>query len=431
MNEKLEHAERNLVGTALIDPDVHNTTGIRSEHFYNPKHSAIWTAIGERLSSGDAFDPLTLEVPPAVRVSDLSELVAAAGPSSLSSHWATIVHDAWVHRQLSLLAASTSELSAPDAVTTVRTRLEAIEAAADRGLPRLGDMLSVDYNDPGGLLTGIGIERVAPGGIPRGRVTLIQGETGNFKSTVANNIVWNIAEQGYPVLAVPLEDSNEFNRDKFLSRYTGIPFGLIGNASQLNPQQREQLEKVVTSEKAARASGNIIMGGDIPPNIDEIIRLARYHRRNDGIVAVLIDYIQLIEAEGSQYEQLVHIMRKLQNSARSDGLAYIVVSQVKQDVDQRDDHRPRITDALGGSALRMASKLLIGVHRPSKYEPEPKKRSPYREAWLNKPGFDETYKGLIELHVLKNASGEADTILHAHVDPPTGVIRPLTKDDVL
>jgi KaiC/GvpD/RAD55 family RecA-like ATPase len=59
-----------------------------------------------------------------------------------------------------------------------------------------------------GLPSGIGLECLVPGGIPRDKVTTVFSDEGTFKTTLVTQIAYTIARSG-PVTVVTLEDSAE------------------------------------------------------------------------------------------------------------------------------------------------------------------------------------------------------------------------------
>ena len=427
---ELEAAESGLIGAALTDSRVALDVDLSPECFLSPRWGTVWKAVTK-----GPVDPIELAArTPGIELADLSGAIASAGTLANVHNWATLVREAWVKRQLlSINSALTGDIN--DDITTVRSRIERLEGSTGRKLPRLNDLLTPDYSNPGGLPSGLELERVVPGGIPRSRVTVIMGESGNFKTTVVNNMIWAMAKAGHSVLDVSLEDSDALTSHRFMARFTGIPYGKFSEAHLMTPAERRLVDNISAEQR--ELAGNVIMGGSVPPNIEEIIRLARYHKQHDNLAAVFIDYLQLLDGPSKlkEHEKIAHVLRAAQLSAKRDNIAYIFTSQVKQDVDTRDDPRPRITDGLGSSAIRTHSKLTVGVHRPSKYFFEPRKgthyTSPYKKHHDIAPNGKTWYKNLLELHVLKNVVGEAEVVLHATVDPPTGVIEPISIKEYL
>lgn len=436
-NDALNLAEQNLVGAAILDHKVFHEAALKYSQFLNPKYQLAWKTLGKLLDAHDRVDEIMLSdaCNGKVTLGDLSKCTLHVEPNN-TLNWANLVRDSYVQRGVAQLSSefkkwADSGLTGPQMLDKVHKRIEDLENASEPKLPTLADcataeiarIKSTSLQELQGLPTGLGIERVVPGGIPRGKVTTVFGESGNFKTTVKNNIVLGIAEAGYRVLDVSLEDADELTAHRFLAKQTGLNYGRI-SAGALTEGDREKLE---LSEQAISIGKNVILAGEILPNIDEIIRTARAYKHRGGLDAVVVDYVQLLESRNpraSQKEVLDEIMRKSQLAAKRDNMAYIIVSQVKQDVDMRTDHSPRITDMVGSSAMRTASKLSIGVFRPGLYHDTPPKGSPYAKVVANHPGGLETYKNILELHFLKNVLGEPRVVVHCLVNPGTGQIKP-------
>lgn len=433
---ELKAAEDSVVAAALLDNSVYREVDLRSEHFLNPKWAAVWTQIGLAVEAGTQVDGLQVcDNITGVSPNELSHVLATAGNPALAPSWATVVREHWLSRQLTAVNASLTGNPTED-LSTVRTRLERLEASTGRKLPTLDRLLTPDYGKPSGLPSGLGIGRVSPADIPKGRVTVVFGETGNFKSTVVNNMLWAMVSAGNKVLNVPLEDANELNSMRFLARATQIPYGRLEAGYLLTPAEKAKVAGV--SPEFRKICSNVIMGGEIPPDIDEIVRMARYHKQHSGIDAVIVDYLQCLEPprhmqRRKEYEFTKYVMRRLQAAAKRENLAFILVNQIDKEASRRlDDPRPREADMLGGSSVRQMSKLTIGVHRPSKYYPEPSGKAGhytncYANAYHNRPDGRQWWKNLLMLYVLKNVAGEPDVIVHAEVDPPTGVITAISN----
>ncbi len=436
-DELLDRAECSLVGASIQDPKVFHEAALLFSMFFNGKMSVAWRAIGRLIEKGQSIDEIAVadECEGRVTLPELSKCVVDVGAVN-TLYWANMVRDKYVQRGVEGLSSEFKKwaefgMSGPEMLTKIHGRIEALENANEQTLPTLAQtsisecerIRNTPFTELQGLPTGLGIERVVPGGIPRGKVTTIFGESGNFKTTVKNNIVLGIAAAGHKVLDVSLEDANELTAHRFIAGCTGLNYGRIA-AYDLTVEERGQLD---IPERALEAAHNVILAGEILPNIDEIIRVSRFYKYKQGLDAVIIDYVQLLEGrnpKASQKEVLDEIMRKAQLAAKRDNIAYVIVSQVKQDVDMRVDHSPRITDMIGSSAMRTASKLSIGVYRPSLYYKLPQKGTPYEKLFNNHPQGQDVYAGLLELHFLKNVLGEPRVVVHCRVCPGTGHMVP-------
>lgn len=436
------NAEQSLVGAAIRDPKVFHEAALQYSQFADPFCQVAWKAIGKCIESGIEVDEITVSDATNGKLgpADLSKYTTAVGVTN-TQYWSDIVRDEFVKRGVATLSSnfqkwSADGVSGPEMLTRVQRQIEVLESSNARALPTLGSLAADEIgrirltprSELQGLPAGLGIGRVVPGGISRGKVTTLFGESGNFKTTVKNNIVLNIARAGHVVLDVSVEDANELTAHRFIAGCTGLNYGQIA-AGDLSDIDRERLK---LEERHIEAAKNVILAGEIIPNIDEIIRTARYYAQKQGLAAVVIDYVQLLEGRNprqTQKELLDEIMRKSQLAAKRDNVAYIIVSQVKQDVDQRPDHKPRITDMIGSSAMRTASKLSIGVYRPGLYHNTPAKGSGYEKLFSNHPQGEEVYKNMLELHFLKNVLGEPRVVVHCNVNPGTGHIQPFDMRD--
>lgn len=284
------------------------------------------------------------------------------------------------------------------------------------------DRLRTD-NRPTGLPSGFDLERRVPGGIPRDKVTTIFAEAGNFKTTVKNHILISMAEAGHRVLDVTLEDSKELSAHRFLARHNGVSYGAI-SGGVLNSEAVAALELPA----AARAvADRIIMVDDIDPTVEAIFSMANAAASSKGGLSCLaIDYVQLLAGAGGMKDRLDHLMVTAQAFAKRRKVAVILVSQQKQANErERENPRPETGDMLGSSAMRIGSKLIIGLFCPYNYCKAPgTAKGPYGiyAKYLSaNPMHADVYPEILEAWILKNVLG-SEGALHLRVHRQTGVI---------
>ena len=435
MNTDITEAEEHLLSSVLLDPTTFDRINLHYWQFFDVRIRECWRTIEKFIEKGRDLDAIAIaDSTPGIEVAYLSGLLVKQGPVVVPEEISVVVRNAFVERQIALLPCDLEEFDTAEKLRRVSERVERIEQSVGRRLPTLGEIAKqeikrvVSGEGHSGLPCGLGIERVVPGGIPTDKVTVLFGESGNFKTTVKNALMLNLARAGHVVLDASLEDSNELTAHRYLASLTGIPYGQFSDPANISDTARHDLDNC----DPGGTSANIIMGGDIAPNIDEIIRVARYYKRERSISAVFVDYIQLLEGQKrfSEREMLTYVMRKAQNAAKRDRIAYIMVSQSNQKVEYRDsnDKRPKPGDLFGSSTLHQYCKLLIGVYRPGKYNYEPPRGKTahrydqrYRELFDTDPSFADEYGRLLELHILKNVVGET-AVVHCDVDAPTGVV---------
>lgn len=441
---QLQHAEDSVAGAVFVNPDCYELTGLKPEHFHDPKLQKLWEAVGALRTAGKPVDVLLVSdalgeaLEACGGLSWLSQLAVACPNTSNVEHYADIVREAWLTRKITLAAARVVEESKQGSsgnylLDLMSNEVSQILRSTDRNTNSLLDVIKEQIGvvtntyKPTGLPTGIDLEHFVPGGIPRDKVSVFFAGPGTFKTTLKNHMITTMASQGYRVLDVSLEDSAELTAHRYLSKITGIPYGRIAGG-MLDDNERELL-KAVTPEQIATAA-NILNGDMIAPTMKDILRNAQQFKFNGGLDAVFIDYIQLLEGRGETKQVLDDAVRQAQLAAKRHNFAIIFLSQDNKGQGQqqkRADPRPQLGDMLGSSAMRIGAKLVVGLFRPSEHWEAPKGR--YEKLSLQ-AGGDVVYRKCLEAWVLKNVLGPKNCALTLMVDEPTGKVREIDLEGI-
>ena len=288
-------------------------------------------------------------------------------------------------------------------------------AVLEQGKLRAGDV------KPRGLPSGVGLESLVVGGIPRDKVTTLYADEGSFKTTMVTQIMLSIAAVG-PVVCISLEDSAELASHRLLGRVSGVSFGSI-HGGVLTDEQRI----AVAGAELLPAMRNIHIVDDIEPTMERCLDAARSIK---GCRALIVDYIQLLEGAGDQKTTLDRAMKLAQRFAITNKIAVICVSQRKTiDMEgaRRDNPRPVTADMFGSSTMRMATKLAIGLFRPWTWAKAPTSaKGPYGvyTKWMSaNPEHIPLYPNILEVHITKQVAGPPGAYW-VLVHPETGIIEP-------
>src|SRR5436305_1005731 len=93
----------------------------------------------------------------------------------------------------------------------------------------------------------------------------------------------------------------------------------------------------------------------------------RHHLR-----IVVIDYLQLIDPDNrrdSRQEQVSAISRRLKFLARELEIPVVALAQVNRSSEDRQDHRPRLSDLRESGAIEQDADTVLLLHRPELHEP--------------------------------------------------------------
>jgi len=126
---------------------------------------------------------------------------------------------------------------------------------------------------------------------------------------------------------------------------------------------------------------------------------ARRLKRANDIRLVVIDYLQLIEPENRRdprQEQVAQISRRLKFLARELEVPVVALAQVNRSSEDRQDHRPRLSDLRESGSIEQDADAVLMLHRPDRYEPG-------------------QHEGIIEVIVAKNRNGPVGEITLAYV----------------
>jgi len=431
-----EHA---LIGRALIDPGIVPETGLFPIYFANSKLAEVWGNILHRRDTGKPVGPVEVAADfsdPVTTLTLLTECTVNAAFEGTHASYADQVRLEYQRRRLSVALADAQNTlhsaELPDVISNTIATLEKILrlSAVDRPNMRteIEEEIEAVISGTGliqGLPTGLGINRVVPGGLPSDKVTVLFGETGTFKTTLKANIIDGIANSGRGhIIDFTLEDSNELTRQRAIARASGVSYGKFA-CREFTDDDIGRITQVKSS--VYDKYNNVTVISDGLPSPDEIIRVAR---QTKGVCAVFIDYIQMLDwGRRDEREMLTNAMYKFQRAALRDRVAYVVVSQLNDDklhARERRDARPELRDLFGSSTIRNACKLAIATYRPAKYGPpkSPTDKQMYGELYSTN---EEEYADIIELIVRKNVIGESDKRLRVTCNRTTGLMEQYTE----
>ena len=100
-------------------------------------------------------------------------------------------------------------------------------------------------------------------------------------------------------------------------------------------------------------------------------RLQKKHEKDGGLKLIVIDYLQLIEPENRRdprQEQVAQISRRLKFLARELLVPVIALAQVNRASEDRQDHKPRLSDLRESGSIEQDADTCMMLHRPGKFD---------------------------------------------------------------
>lgn len=390
-------AERSVLGSMLRDnkiiADVINILGSRAEDFYVFAHQKIYAAITQLFDKNKAADPVTLanDLNEKQLMQDvggygyLIELWESAPSAANAGHYAEIVRQKAIVRNL-IHACNELQRDAYDQVMpagelldnaerrvleiaemgvtgTTTTLQDAIFEAYDRIDTRKGSHL--DYS---GVPSGFVDLDSLTAGMQDSELVIIAARPSVGKTSLALNILRHVVvEEKLPALFVSLEQSRIEIAERLLCCQARVD------------SHRLRKGTLSSDEMSLLMDGGQILT-QAPMFIDDspgqnMLRIAANARRlkvRHGVRLVVIDYLQLIEPDNrkdGRQEQVAAISRRLKFLARELKIPVVALAQVNRSSEDRQDHRPRLSDLRESGAIEQDADTVLMLHRPELHEP--------------------------------------------------------------
>ena len=231
------------------------------------------------------------------------------------------------------------------------------------------------------------------------------------KTALAINMANHVCiEQRKPVAIFSLEMGADQLVERFLALRTGIP----GERIKRGALTDLDFSRLKEEEEALRAAKLFVYDQNCS-SISQIITKARRLKEEEDISLYIIDYLQLMQGggrvESRQYE-VAEISRRLKLLAMELKTPFICISQLSRKVEERQGHRPLMSDLRDSGQIEQDSDVVIFIQRREYYDPN------------DKPGR-------AELIVAKNRNGGSTPSISLHFDGRCGRFSNLTQEPSL
>jgi replicative DNA helicase len=201
-------------------------------------------------------------------------------------------------------------------------------------------------------------------------LVIIAGRPAMGKTSFALSLAKNIAvDYRIPIAFFSLEMNNVQLVNRLISNACEIAGSKMLNG-QLTPDEWERLDK-----NLRKLTGAPVYVDDTPGlSVFELRTKARRLAREKGVKIIMIDYLQLMNANGmkfgSRQEEVSTISRSLKGLAKELNIPILALSQLNRTVENRDGlegKRPQLSDLRESGAIEQDADMVLFVHRPEYY----------------------------------------------------------------
>ena len=393
-------AEQSVIGSILVSNEIFDeiNTIISSHNFYDPMHQKIFGSIENLIYKGMLANPITLknffenekeglDIP-----EYLVKITKFSSPTRQAIEYSKIIYDMFVRRELIKISEQTIDnAKINDLDTNGQNIIEDSEKLlfdlAERGsfnsslvkfddaMKQTIEMASAAYKNEGGIVgvpTGLRDLDDKLGGLHQSDLVIIAGRPSMGKTSLATNIAFNAAQniqnngKKSSVAFFSLEMSSEQLSTRILSEQARIGSNDI-RRGRISDEQFDQF---------LETSKNI---SELPLFIDETPAIsiaamsnrARRIKRLHGLDLIVVDYIQLMKGsfnnKDGRVQEISQITQGLKAIAKELGVPVLALSQLSRQVEQRDDHKPQLSDLRESGSIEQDADVVMFVYRESYY----------------------------------------------------------------
>jgi len=412
-------AEQAVVGSILVNNDIFDevNTIVSSINFYDPMHQKIFEALESLIYKGMLANPITLKnyfedekddlnVPEyLVKITKFSTSVRQA------IEYSKIIYDMFVRRELIKISEQTIDSAKlNDLETNGQTIIENSERLLfdlaekgsfnsslvkfDEAMKQTIEMASAAYKNEEGIVgvpTGLRDLDDRLGGLHQSDLIIIAGRPSMGKTSLATNIAFNAAQKlqengkKSTIAFFSLEMSSEQLSTRILAEQARIR----SNDIRRGRISDEQFDKFLETSK------NI---SELPLYIDEtpaisiaaLSNRARRIKRLFGLDMIIVDYIQLMRGasvnKDGRVQEISQITQGLKAIAKELSIPVVALSQLSRQVEQRDDHKPQLSDLRESGSIEQDADVVMFVYREGYYlqRKEPREATVEHAEWQAK-----------------------------------------------
>ncbi|MDH3491569.1 MAG: replicative DNA helicase [Gammaproteobacteria bacterium] len=389
-------AEQALLGGLMLNAQAWDKIAdvIVGEDFYRKDHRVIFAAIATLVEAGSPCDVVTVsehldgrgELEQAGGLEYLATLANETAGAANARAYAKIIRETSTLRalinagnEISGSAFTSGERNAAQIVDEAERLVFDIAEKGSRGrrgfkslkqiLPEAVDRIDLLHQSEGsitGISSGYHEFDKLTAGLQAGELIIIAGRPSMGKTTLALNIGENAAiGSKVPTAIFSMEMPSQ-----------QLAFRMISSLGRVD--QTHLRTGNFPDEDWSRINTAVQLMSEAPIFIDdtpslsptEIRARARRLHREHGLGLIIIDYLQLMQVEGSKENratEISEISRSLKALAKELEVPVIALSQLNRSVEQRTDKRPVMSDLRESGAIEQDADLIVFIYREEVY----------------------------------------------------------------
>ena len=226
-----------------------------------------------------------------------------------------------------------------------------------------------------GVPTGFSDLDYKTAGLHNSDLVLVAARPAMGKSAFALNIASNAAIKA----KVPVAIFNlEMSKEQLVNRILCSEAMVDSNKIRTGKIEEDDWVKLATA-LGPLSEAPIYIDDTAGISISEIRAKCRKLKLEKNIGLIVIDYLQLIQGSGkrnaSREQEISEISRSLKILAKELNVPVIALSQLSRAAEQRQDHRPMLSDLRESGAIEQDADIVMFLYRDDYYNPDTEKKN--------------------------------------------------------
>ena len=396
-------AEQAVIGSMIMDGDavITATEIVRQDDFYGNQYGVLFGAMSELYRDGKAIDLVTLQeklkekdVPPELAsIEFIRELLEAVPTSANVKYYANIVKEKAMLREL---------IKANEEIASIcymgKDNVEDIMNMTEKRIFNLmqnrggGDFVPIDQvvinaiekidaaSKAGGAITGIPTGftdlDLQTAGMQPSDLILIAARPSMGKTAFVLNLAQHMAIKKNITTAI---FSLEMSKEQLVNRMLSLESKVDAQSLRTGSLEDADWERLIESAELIGKS-NLIIDDTPSISISELRSKCRKYKMEHNLGVIIIDYLQLMTAgtksdSDNRQQAISDISRSLKALARELNVPVLALSQLSRAVEQRQDHRPMLSDLRESGAIEQDADVVMFLYRDDYYNKETEKKN--------------------------------------------------------
>lgn len=375
--------EGSVLGVCLLEPHAFGKVQhiLIPECFFNPNHQRVFAVIAKLFEDGWPIDLLLVQrgfydrgetqIGHSPTTYFLTQLMAGVVTSAHLEMWCLKLRELAIRRTAIAITTSGVDRSTDvlDMAGDIESKLKQLmdirsvddwEDAATVALRVTAQMEATAKGEGGGITTSLVELDDTNSGLKPGQLILIGARPGVGKSAFMGRMAVKVAKQGKAVGVITLEMDNTDVFKRMVSFDSNTPFWRMDKAEFADAEQHmEALRNIANT-----ATLPIHFSERAQVNMKDIRAKAEKLKRKFNMEILFIDYLQLIEPDGSsknmREQEVAKISRGCKLLAKTLGVPVVLMVQLNR---QADGEEPQLKHLRESGSLEQDADIVFMLYR--------------------------------------------------------------------